>query len=260
MVSSAKRIGLALSGGAALGAAHVGVLEVLQAHDVQPYCVVGTSAGSVVAAAYCAGMPVDEMKDIALHLDWTRVGRPVLPRRGFLDGARLEELLINLLGDVRFEDLPVRCATVAADLLTDSLVVFREGRVAPAVRASCALPGVFTPIEDEDHVLVDGGIINNLPVSVAKDLGADYVIAVDLSARLVGRRHAPASGLELLFLSLMTLLRNTSREAELAELVVQPEVGEFSPADLGKVREIIERGRAAMAAALPKLLRDLEGE
>jgi NTE family protein len=255
-----KRVGLALSGGAALGAAHIGVLQVLEEHGIRAACVAGTSAGAAVGALYCAGVPVPRIKELALDLQWSKVGKVVLPRKGFLDGSRLEEYLIKLLGDLTFEQLPIPFAAVAADILTDRLMVLREGRLAPAVRASCALPGVFTPVEYQDSVLVDGGIINNLPVSAVWDLGAEYVIAVDLSAPLVGSRKVPSTTLELLFFSLGTLVRNTSREAELADVVILPEVGGFSPADLSHIPAIIERGRAAAEVQMPRILQGLREE
>jgi NTE family protein len=255
-----KKVGLALSGGAALGAAHIGVLEVLEEHGIRPACIAGTSAGSAVGALYCAGVPVQRIKELAKGLQWSKVGKVVLPRKGFLDGARLEEYLVELLGDVTFDQLRLPFAAVAADILTDRLVVLREGRVAPAVRASCALPGVFTPVEYQDMVLVDGGIINNLPVSAVWDLGAEYVIAVDLSAPLVGSRKNPSTTLELLFFSLGTMARNTSREAELANVVISPQVGRFNMADLAHIPAIIERGREAAEAEISRIVHELQQE
>ena len=259
-LSSSKRIGLVLSGGAALGAAHIGVLEVLEEHGIRPDFVTGVSAGSAVGGLYCAGMSPERIKDLALDLQWTKIGRVVLPRRGFLDGRRMEEYLIELLGDVTFEQMKIPFAAAAADILRDELIILREGRLGPAVRASCALPGVFTPVEYKERLLVDGGLINNLPVSAVLDMGAEYVIAVDLSTRLVGVRKRPSTTLEMLLLSLATLVRNTHREAELADVVIEPEVGEFNPTDLSKIPAIIARGREAAEAMLPRILRDLHLE
>lgn len=254
---SSKRIGLALSGGAALGAAHIGVLEVLEAHGIRPDCVSGTSSGSVVGALVCAGMPLQRIRELALALQWKQLGRVVRPRFGFFDGSRMEENLIELLGDLHFDQLEIPLAVAATDIQSEELVILREGRLAPAIRASCALPGVFTPVEYEGRLLVDGGLINNLPVSAVREMGAEYVIAVDLSAPLVGIRTRPRSVIDMWLLTLATVLRSVHREASLADVVVEPQVGEFNPADISKAPLIIERGREAAEAVLPRILSDL---
>jgi NTE family protein len=252
-----KRIGLALSGGAALGAAHIGVLEVLEAHAIRPDFVAGTSAGSVVGALVCAGMPLLRIRELALALQWKQLGRVVRPRFGFFDGSRLENNLIELIGDLDFERLEIPLAVAAADIQSEELVILKEGRLAPAIRASCALPGVFTPVEHEGRLLVDGGLINNLPVSAVREMGSEYVIAVDLSAPLVGIRKRPKSVIDMWLLTLATVLRSVHREASLADAVIEPQVGEFNPADISKAALIIEKGREAAEAALPRILSDL---
>lgn len=259
-MSSSKRIGLALSGGAALGAAHIGVLEVLEENGIRPYCVAGTSAGSAVGVVYCAGMSLERIKELAMDLEWGKLGRVVLPRRGFFDGSRLEEYLIELIGDLTFEELTIPFAATAADILRDELIILSEGRVAPAVRASCALPGVFTPVEYGGRLLVDGGVINNLPVSAVREMGAEYVIAVDLSSPPAADRKFPTTLLEMWFLSVATLIRNTHREASLADLVIRPDVGEFSWIDLPNVPTFIGRGRQATEEMIPRILHDLNME
>lgn len=255
-----KRVGLVLSGGGALGGAHIGALEVLEGAGIRPSCVAGTSAGSAVGAVYCAGLSLERIHELAVTLQWSNLGRVVRPRGGFFDGSRLESSLIELIGDRTFDQLPIPFAAAAADILRDELVILREGRVAPAVRASCAFPGVFTPLEYEGRLLVDGGLINNLPVSAAIEMGAEYVIAVDLSAPLVGSRKPPANLLEMWFLSLATLIRNADREAHLANVVIAPAVGQFNWVDLSQIPVLIERGRAAAEAVLPKILQDLNTE
>jgi len=255
-----KRVGLTLSGGGALGGAHVGVLEVLDGAGIRPCFVSGASAGSAVGSVYCAGLSVERIKELALAMDWNKIGRMVRPRGGFFDGSRLERYLIELVGDLTFDQLQIPFAAAAADILRDELVVLREGRLAPAVRASCAFPGVFTPVEYEGRLLVDGGLINNLPVSAVREMGAEYVIAVDLSAPLLEPRKPPANLLEMWFLSLATLIRNTHREASLADVVIFPVVGEFNWVDLTKIPVLIERGREAARRVLPRILEDLSLE
>jgi NTE family protein len=262
MMVAAKRVGLVLSGGGALGGAHVGVLEVLDGAGIRPFCVSGASAGSAVGSVYCAGVSVERIKELAVSMDWGKVGRMVRPRArgGFFDGSRLEQYLVDLIGDRTFDQLQIPFAAAAADILSDELVILREGRLAPAVRASCAFPGVFTPVEYEGRLLVDGGLINNLPVAAVREMGAEYVIAVDLSAPLIDPRKAPANLLEMWFLSLATLIRNTHREANLADVVIFPAVGEFNWVDLSRIPVLIERGREAAQRVLPRILSDLNME
>lgn len=255
-----KRIGVALSGGAALGAAHIGVLQVLEAHGIRPACVAGSSAGSAVGALYCAGMPLQRIEQLAFDMRWNKIGRVVRPGCGFFDGSRMERYLVELIGDLTFEDLPIPLRVATADILTEELVVLSKGRLAPAVRASCSVPGVFTPVEYRDHLLVDGGLINNLPVSAVLEMGAEYVIAVDLAAPLIGSRGRPSRLLDMWLLTLATLVRNVHREADLADIVIAPSVGEFNPADLSRIPIIIERGREAAEALMPQILGDLREE
>jgi NTE family protein len=251
-----KHVGLALSGGGALGAAHIGVLEVLVAHGIRPYCLSGTSAGSAVGSLYSAGLSLSLIKEVALSLDWTKLGRVVRPRRGFFDGGRLEQYLIRLIGDRKFDQLITPFACAAVDILRDELVILREGRVAPAVRASCAFPGVFTPVVLGERLLVDGGLINNMPVGVLREMGAEYLIAVDLSSSTLPRKP-PNSLLEMWFMSLSTLTRLTHHEGALANVVICPDIGEFNGIDLGGIPRLIERGREAAERALPRILSDL---
>jgi NTE family protein len=181
-----RRVGLALGGGGVRGWAHIGVLRVLRELGVTVDCVAGTSAGAIVGAAWAAGR-LDLLEDVVRRFDWklaarlfTEVG---LPRSGLLKGERLQRFLDDLIGVGQIADLPLPFAAVAVDLLSCEEVVLRSGRVAEAIRASISLPGIFTPVCREGRYLVDGGLVNPLPVSVARALGADVVIAVDLNLR-----------------------------------------------------------------------------
>lgn len=182
-MTSAKRarVGLALGGGGARGLAHVGVLLVLEREGIPIGCIAGTSVGSVVGAAYAAGLRGEQLREMALQIRWRDIARPVWPRDGLVSFAGLESFLVSVAGELTFADLKIPYAAVAADLATGQPVVLRTGRVAPAVRASCSVPGLVTPVEMDGRQLVDGGMANNLPISVARDLGADLVIAVGLA-------------------------------------------------------------------------------
>lgn len=252
-----KKIGLALGGGSVRGAAHLGVLEVLEREGLRPDYVAGVSAGSVVGAVYCAGLKLDEIKRLALGLQWRKLGRVTRPRLGFFDGRRLEEYLNKAIGPLQFEDLEVPLAAVAVDITCGELVVLKEGPVAPAVRASCAIPGIFTPVERGEQILVDGGMLNNVPVSVAREMGADYVIAVDLlSPTTWGRR--PRNLLEMFYISFYTLLRAAHREAPVADCLIVPQIGQFNWVDFSQAEALMEKGRQAAEAKIEQIKRDLE--
>ena len=253
---ASRKIGLALSGGAVRGAAHLGVLEVLEREGIRPDFVAGVSAGSVVGALYCAGMPLGEILRLSRELHWSRLGRITRPRLGFFDISRLEGYLDELIEGRPFEQLSIPFAAVAVDILRGEVVVLREGSVSRAVRASCSLPGTFTPLEDGDRLLVDGGLINNLPVSVVQDMGADYVIAVDLGG-MKERYHRPHNILEMWSLTYYTLISLTHSEAHLADCLIRPDVGRFNLTDFSQTEALIKEGRKAAAAAVSQLRRDL---
>jgi len=248
---------LALSGGGARGAAHLGVLKVLEREGIRPDCVGGASAGSMVGAGYCAGLSVAEMEEVVLNLQWSKLGRLVRPRLGFFDSQRLENYVTELIGDLQFADLSIPFAAVAVDILTGQLVVLKEGSVAWAVRASCALPGIFTPVERGDQLLVDGGTINNLPVSIVREMGADYVIAVDLLPPQDWHPR-PQNLFEMWTLSFYTLLRVTHAEGQDADCLIVPDVGTYiSMMDFSKTRELIEKGVEAAEAKMDQIKADL---
>jgi len=252
-----KKIGLALGGGAVRGAAHLGVLEVLEREGIRPDYVAGVSAGSAVGAVYCAGLDLDEMKCMALGLRWRKLGRVTRSRLGLFDGRRIEEYLEEAIGPLQFEELEIPLATVAVDIVHGELVVLKEGSVAPAVRASCAIPGIFTPVERGEQILVDGGMLNNVPVSVARDMGADYVIAVDLFPPTIwGTR--PRNLFEMFHLSLYALTRMAHREGPGADCLIVPAVGQFSLVDFSQVDALIEKGREATEAKIEQIKQDLE--
>lgn len=251
-----RKIGLVLSGGSVRAAAHLGVLEVLEREGIRPDFVAGVSAGSVVGALYCAGLPLDEMKRLSQELRWTRLGRITRPRLGFFDTSRLEGRMDELLEGRTFDQLSISFAAVAVDILRGRVVALREGPVSRAVRASCALAGTFMPVEDGERLLVDAGLINKLPVSVVQDMGADYVIAVDLHD--MRRKHRrPRNILEMWGLTYYTLISLTYGEAELADYLIQPDVARFNQVDFSQAGALIEEGRKAAEAAVPQLRRDL---
>jgi NTE family protein len=188
-------VGLALGSGAARGLAHIGVLRALREAGIRVDVIAGTSIGALIGATHAAGK-TDMLAETFAGFDWRRIAGffdVVLPRSGLLDGARISAMVREHVAAERIEELPLPFAAVAADVTTGEEVVIRTGDVIEAVRASISVPGILTPVRREDRFLVDGGIVNPVPVSVARALGAQYVIAVDLnhgvtSRSLVARR------------------------------------------------------------------------
>jgi len=268
-----QRIGLALGGGAARGIAHVGVLEVLDEHGIRPNYIAGASAGAVAGGLYAAGVSATRMHELVRTLKWRNVSRIRLPSfnltklsavtlpLGLLALDRLIDWLEHVLGGaVEFEELNIPFAAVATDIVTAEMIVMNQGPIAPAIRASCSVPGVFIPVRRNNRLLVDGGAINNLPVSVVRQMGADYVIAVDLLAITGETPVEPKSLLEVTLTSLYLLIRATQSEGALADRTIMPAIAHISLADLGKAEALIEAGRAAAEAMLPLIKKDLEME
>jgi len=184
------KIGLALSGGGARGLAHIGVLKVLEQEGIPVDFLAGTSMGGVIAAAYASGLSVDYIEKEALRMARLRnlitlLDRS-LPRRGLVEGQKVQEYLTTHLGDKTFEEMKIPLSLVAVDLISGQEVVLNSGSVVDAVRATVSLPGVFAPFRLGDYLLVDGGVLNNLPADVVRGMGANVVIAVDVSTGVNG--------------------------------------------------------------------------
>ncbi len=175
-----RRIGLALGGGGGKGGAHLGVLSVLEDQHVPVDMIAGTSIGGAVGVFYAAGFSLQEIQDIFRAMAMRKIATTDPTRTGFIGSARREAMLNTYLGERTFADLKLPCAVVAADLITGQAVVINEGPLVPAVMATTALPGVFPPVLHQDGLLVDGGVVNNLPIEMAMQLGAQKVIAVQL--------------------------------------------------------------------------------
>jgi len=250
-------IGLALSGGAARGMAHVGVLRALVENDIPIDYIGGTSAGSIVGGAYAAGMPVDEIIEVGRTLRWRDIGRMTMSRLGVQSNERLEQYLRARLPLTRFEDLSIPFAAVATDLKSGAVVVLRdEGDLPFAIRASCAIPGWYVPVVDEQgRQLVDGGLVAVIPVSITRSLGADLVIAVDVNA--AGATFlGPTSSVIGVLLQSMLVVQKTASHYQLAaaDLVISPQVGNIRWDEMGRADELIEAGYEAALERIPQIL------
>ena len=248
------RLGLALGGGAARGFAHVGVLQVLEEAGIKTDLVVGTSAGSVVAALYASGKTGSQLQTVAETMeeatitDWTV---PLLGR-GMMRGDALGRYVNAQTGGRRIEDFKMPLGIVATDLHTGQGVLFQRGDVGTAVRASSSVPSLFEPVRIGNREYVDGGLVSPVPVRYARQMGAEYVLAVDISS-------APESGktgdMFQILMQTFTIMGKSIYAFELrdADLVVRPALANVGSADFGSRRRSIEAGRLAMQQALPKL-------
>lgn len=252
-----KRIGLALSGGAVRGAAHIGVLQVLEREGIVPEVVVGTSVGAVIGAAYASGMPVSEISRLFRTVSWLRLGRPTWGNRlSLLNIELFEEFLRTNLPVETFEQLQKPFAAVACDVLSGERVVLQHGPLPRALCASAAIPGLFPPVELDGRLLIDGGVIDNLPVSLARELGADYVIAVDLFPPPTGQQR-PSNMFELLLTAGSLWSRSNHPDPATIDCYLLPAIGNFLPWEFGQAEALEAHGRAAAELALAKLKADL---
>jgi NTE family protein len=252
VVKPAPRIGLALGGGAARGFAHVGVIQVLEEAGIRPDLVVGTSAGSVVAAIYASGRSGAQLQQIAESMEEASLTDWTLPLfgRGLLRGDAIARYVNAQVGGRPIESMGMKLGIVATDLHTGEGILFRRGDTGIAVRASSAVPSLFQPVRIAGHEYVDGGLVAPVPVRYARQMGAELVIAVDISN--APQNNAPDGVLQVL-LQTFTIMGKSINALELrnADVVVQPGLIGVGSADFSARRRSIEAGRAAMLAALP---------
>jgi len=254
-----KRWVLALSGGAARGIAHAGVLKVLEEENLRPDLIVGTSAGSLAGAFLAAGVSAARTIMWAETLRWSSLARPVISKLGLLANDRLGELLERALPVRTFEELSIPFACMATDLETSESVILQSGDLRTAIRASCAIPGLFTPVEVDGRLLIDGGVTANVPVGAARQLGGELVVAVNVNGPY-HRTEPPRNMLSIIVQSFFLLSRASEEAAAAAaDVLVAPDVGTVGYEQLHRAPELIAAGEAAMRAALPTLRRLLDG-
>jgi NTE family protein len=185
-----KKIGLALGSGSARGWAHIGVIRALNDAGVQLDCVAGTSIGALVGAVYASGN-IDSLEEVVLKLDWKQIAYfldVVFPKSGLIDGNKVADFIRTHVEEINIEELPLPFSAISTNLATGSEVVIQKGDIIEAVRASISVPGIFTPVRKNGTILVDGGLVNPVPVNVVRKMGADFVIAIDLNHDIVGKK------------------------------------------------------------------------
>ena len=243
-------VGLALGGGAAKGFAHIGVIKMLEASGIHPEVVAGTSAGSVVGALYASGMDAFAMQQAALALDEASIRDVRLFGGGLVQGQKLQDYVDSLVHQRPIERLKLPFAAVATDLASGQRTVFVRGDTGQAVRASCSIPGVFEPAVIGGHQYVDGGVVSPVPVDATRQLGADFVIAVDISSRTDG--SLPTDMLGIVGRSVVIMgQRLGAQELARADVVIHPQVDAIGATAFEQKDRAIMEGEKAALAALP---------
>jgi NTE family protein len=257
-----KKVGLALGGGAARGLAHIGVLEVLEREGIPVEMIAGTSAGAAVGALYAEGKRAGQIKELALDTGWRRLISLIdlaLPRSGFIEGTRIKNQLKAIIGDISFSDLKIPLACVATDISSGEEVVIKDGSVLEGVRASISVPVIFTAVKWQDRYLVDGGLVNPVPVSTVKEMGAEFVIAVNVIPPM-GVRIQPAKKvrepsifqamLHSLYISSYSLVRANLAGAD---IVIEPKLPHIGYGDFHRASETIRQGEIAAKALVEQI-------
>jgi NTE family protein len=251
-VPKPPRIGLALGGGAARGFAHIGVIQVLEEAGIRPDLVVGTSAGSLVAALYASGKSGTEMAALAQTMDEGAITDWSFPARGLIRGEALARYVRDQTGHRNIEQMKLPLGVVATDLDSGAGILFQRGDTGAAVRASSAVPAVFQPVKIGTREYVDGGLVSPVPVRFARQMGAELVLAVDISSAPDGN---PTSDMMKLLLQTFAIMGRSINQFELkdADVVITPRLAGVSSADFSARSKAIQAGREAATRQLPEL-------
>lgn len=268
-----KKVGLALGSGAARGLAHIGVLAVIEKEGIPVDMIAGTSAGAGIGALYAQGKKVSQIKELAQDLSWKRLAPlidPSLPKSGFLRGKKIKDLVASFLGgDVKFSDLKIPLACVATDIVTGEEVVIDQGSVLEAIRASISVPAIFTVVKWGGRYLVDGGLVDPVPVSVLKRMGADFIIAVNVIPDVTNRTnltHKDKKGkfkepnvfnviMQTIYIATYSMVK-TSLEA--ADIVIEPRIAHIGAGDFHRAQECILQGELSAQSSIPEIKRLLQ--
>ena len=251
-------LGVALGGGFARGIAHIGVLKVLEEEGIPVRMVAGTSVGALIGACYCSGLSLAEMREVALHTRFTTFARWTLSRYGFASNDRMISFLTRTLKCKTFEELRIPLGVTATDFNTGEGIVFHSGSIVDPVRASCAYPGMFLPVEIRGRYLVDGMLSHPVPTRPLREMGADRVLAVHLKGTW-SNGGAPRHLFDVIgqsFAIAQDAMSSLWRES--ADLVVEPDVAGFGYDDFKRADDLIRSGEVAMRKALPEVRRWME--
>ncbi len=246
------KVGLALGSGGARGIAHVGVIKVLEEEGIPIDFIAGSSMGSLVGAFYAAGINPDMMKKLAQNIKRSYWLDLTVPKMGFIAGDKIKEMVRLLTQGKNLEDLSIPLSVVATSLHTGERVVFKKGPIAQAVRASISIPGIFVPEVIDGHTLVDGGVIDRVPITVVKEMGADVVIGVDVG--MISTEGKFTSIFDVIAQSIQVMEREIFRYRILeADVLITPDVGHLSATSFDQIDELISAGEKAARSALDKI-------
>ena len=246
------KIAVVLGAGAAKGFAHVGVIKILEANHVPVHMVVGTSVGSLVGSLYAYGYPAYDIQKLAMDLEKGEIADLTVPDNGFVKGEKLEAYVNRMVRGAPMEEMRTPFYAVATDIGSGQEMVFGRGNTGAAVRASCSIPGIFRPVKIGGHTYVDGGVVSPVAVDAARRLGADAVIAVDISGEVDGT--APDGTLDTIFQSINIMYaRIAAAQLSRADVVIRPRVGHIASGDFTKRHEAILEGEKAAQDALPAI-------
>lgn len=246
------KLGLALSGGAALGLSHIGVLKALRDHEVPVSCVSGTSAGSVAAAFFAFGVSPEQMEELMEELSWHKLMGLSHSKLGLASNRAIGNLVERMIGNFNIEDAKIPLAIVAANIETGERVVLKKGSVITAVMASTCIPGLFEPVEMDGAKLVDGGIAENLPLSVLPELGAEIRMGVNLMH--FRSKKAPGNVFDVLVNSLETMASHQNSYDKTSDILIEPNLANFTASDFKKGKELVEAGYKATAEQMMKIV------
>lgn len=256
-VKPPAKVALVLGAGASRGFAHIGVLKILEANRVPIHLIVGTSAGSLVGSMYAYGFNAFQLQSLSFPVEKADIIDLTVPDNGFVKGEKLEAFVNHMLKDTPIEKLRIPFYAVAADIQTGEEIVFASGNTGTAVRASCSIPGVFQPVRIGSRIYVDGGIVSPVAVDYARRMGADVVIAVDIS---VGVESPPPKTLIETIMQSVVIMHSKIAQNQLAraDIVIRPRVSHIGSADFSKRHEAILEGEKAALEAMPQVKAALE--
>jgi NTE family protein len=251
------KIALVLGAGAAKGFAHIGVFKVLEANKVPIDFIIGTSAGSVAGAFYAYGYKAYDLQALAMKVEKSDVVDLTFPKNGFIKGEKLENFINKSLNNTPIDKMKKKLYVVTTDLLTGEEVVFTSGNTGMAVRASASVPGIFQPVSIAGRTYVDGGVVSPVAVDVARRIGADVVIAVDISGGVA--KAVPEGIMDTILQSIDIMYAKISTyQLKNADVIIRPRVGYIGSAELEKRHEAILEGEKAAQAALPQILSTID--
>ena len=248
-----KKIGVALGGGASLGLAHIGFIKALQEFGVQPTMITGTSAGALVGSFWAYGKNWEEMAGIARSMNWFDVTKFTFSKMGLLSNQRLDDLIKKHIDNITFEELQTQLVVVCTDISTGDKVIINKGHVGDAVMASTCIPGIFIPVEIEDRLLVDGAIVENVPISPLINQGLDVIISVDVVTKKPHKK--PTNVLEVLLnAARFSVTKKNYPDLKEEFISLNPDLHEFSVTSIDKSDQLIERGYLECKELLAKYL------